>query len=779
MVARGRHTDWCAATSHHEAAVTGLLRRRLIRLFAFVTLATVIAAAVYLVYLDRLVTETFDGRRWSVPAVVYAQPLEIYVGSTLSMSDIGAELDRLGYQQQAQLNVPGMYKRTGTRLEIHLRGFQFMERLRASQRITVSFADGRVGAMTDPSGRPVPLIRLDPLNIGSFFPSHGEDRIVLSPNQVPELLTESLKAVEDADFDRHWGFSLRGILRAAWVNLGAGEIRQGGSTLTQQLVKSYFLHNRQTYTRKLREVAMAIILELRYSKRDLLNAYVNEIYLGQDGIRAVHGFGLGSQFYFNKPLSELAVHELATLIAIIRGPSYYNPYRHPERTHARRDLVLDKMHAASLIDATSRDQAAAKPFQVIVGARSGGAYYPAFMDKVRAELNDLYAEQALTSEGLRVFTTLSPRSQDAVEIALEEGVAVLESAYELPPGELQGAIVIANTQTGEIEALAGGRNAGVDGFNRAINAARPVGSLLKPVIYLAALERGYSLASEIQDAAVALEMRGQGSWTPENFDGEIHGAVPLVRALGDSLNLATVNLGLSIGVDQIANRIEELAGSPPANQFPSLLLGAEPMTPIEVLGLYSSFASGGFAMSPKSVISVLDESGMPVTRHPFQLDQLISSDKVTEINRGLEIVMRNGTGRSSRFSGAGVAGKTGTSDDYRDSWFAGFDADRIAVVWLGYDDNRSTRLTGAAGALKIWDRVFTRLGVKPLSFAEGRDWRDIEYSSGLLANDGCADVVRVPLPSDAVLQAKEGCGINLRNLTEKLRRSVESWFDKN
>jgi penicillin-binding protein 1B len=350
-----------------------------------------------------------------VPAVVYAQPLEIYVGSTLSMSDIGAELDRLGYQQQAQLNVPGMYKRTGTRLEIHLRGFQFMERLRASQRITVSFADGRVGAMTDPSGRPVPLIRLDPLNIGSFFPSHGEDRIVLSPNQVPELLTESLKAVEDADFDRHWGFSLRGILRAAWVNLGAGEIRQGGSTLTQQLVKSYFLHNRQTYTRKLREVAMAIILELRYSKRDLLNAYVNEIYLGQDGIRAVHGFGLGSQFYFNKPLSELAVHELATLIAIIRGPSYYNPYRHPERTHARRDLVLDKMHAASLIDATSRDQAAAKPFQVIVGARSGGAYYPAFMDKVRAELNDLYAEQALTSEGLRVFTTLSPRSQDAVE----------------------------------------------------------------------------------------------------------------------------------------------------------------------------------------------------------------------------------------------------------------------------------------------------------------------------------------------------------------------------
>ena len=338
-------------------------------------------------------------------------------------------------------------------------------------------------------------------------------------------------------------------------------------------------------------------------------------------------------------------------------------------------------------------------------------------------------------------------------------------------------MVVADTQTGEILALAGGRTAGFDGFNRAINAARPVGSLLKPVIYLSALERGYNLASEIMDAPVTLEMRGQAPWSPANFDGEVHGPVPLVRALGDSLNLATVNLGLSIGVDQIALRLGQLTGSPPVNQYPSLLLGAEPMTPLAVLGLYSSFASGGFAMQPKSVISVLDEAGNPLTHHPFQLDQLIDSAHALAINRAMEIVMQQGTGKSSRFAHAGVAGKTGTSDDYRDSWFVGFDASHIAVVWLGYDDNRSTRLTGAAGAMKIWDQVFAQVAVTPLDIVQDRSWREIEYTSGLVASESCAEVVKVPLPDDAVLQAKAGCGINLRNLTERLRRNIGSWFN--
>jgi penicillin-binding protein 1B len=753
--------------------------RKLFTAAAVLCSLALVCLALYLVYLDRVISETFDGRRWSVPAIVYAQPLELYPGAKLSLADVTAELDRLGYRQLANLSDPGTYKRTDQRLDIHLRAFQFMERMRAGQQISLQFGNSSLTGIADVSGRPVPLIRLDPLNIGSFFPSHGEDRIVLQPDQVPVLLSEGLKSVEDTEFDNHLGFSIKGIARAAWVNLGAGEIQQGGSTLTQQLVKSYYLHSRQTYTRKLREVAMAILLELRYSKQDLLNAYINEIYLGQDGVRAVHGFGLGSQFYFNKPLSELDVHELATLVAIIRGPSFYNPYRHPQRVHERRDLVLHKMAKAGLIDDVTLAQALRQPFHVVAGSRSGGAYYPAFMDKVRQELTVLYAEQALTSEGLRVFTTLSPRTQDAIEAALADGLEKIEQDHELPAGELQGAIVVADTQTGEILALAGGRTAGFDGFNRALNAARPVGSLLKPVVYLSALERGYNLASEIADVPVTLEMRGQLPWSPANFDGKTHGPVPLVRALGDSLNLATVNLGLSIGVDQIAQRLSELTGTTPTNQYPSLLLGAEPMTPLAVLQLYSSFASGGFAMTPKSVVAVLDEAGNPITHHPFQLNQLIDHSHAAAINRAMEIVMRDGTGKTSRFAHSGVAGKTGTSDDYRDSWFVGFDASRVAVVWLGYDDNRSTHLTGAAGAMKIWDRVFAQVAVDPLEIPEDRNWREIEYESGLLATDQCAQVVNVPLPADAVLQVKEGCGINFRNLTERLRRNIGSWFNSN
>ena len=741
-----------------------------------------LALAGYLFYLDRLITTTFEGRRWSVPAVVYAQPLELYSGVELTIADITGELDRLGYRQLANLTNPGTYKRTGSELSIHLRAFHFMERARASQRIAIGFNELGISAITDASGRPVPLIRLDPLNIGSFFPSHGEDRLILAPDAVPALLLEALKAVEDANFDHHPGFDLRGIARAIWVDITSGELKQGGSTLTQQLVKSYYLSNRRTLERKLRELAMAVILDARFTKDDLLNAYVNEIYLGQDGNRAIHGFGLGSQFYFNKPLVELKPFEVATLIAIIRGPSYYNPNRHPERVLQRRNRILAKMYEVGLLDASTHEANRLTPLNVITGARSGGAYYPAFMDIVRLTLASRYAEEDLTSQGLRVFTTLSPRDQDAVERALAEGLAVLDRLQQTSPptqagsaDPLQGAAIVASTQTGEILALAGGRTAGIDGFNRALNARRPVGSLLKPVVYLTALERGYHLASELQDVPVTLPLVGQPAWQPSNFDGTHHGPVPLLRALGDSLNLATVNLGLSIGVDQVALRLEELTGQAPKNRYPSLLLGAESLTPIEVLGIYSTFASGGFYMPPKSVIAVLDESGTAVSHMRFELEQRIAPDHAAEINRALEIVMLQGTGKSSRHAQLGVAGKTGTSDDYRDSWFVGYDNRRLIVVWLGYDDNRPTGLTGAGGALKVWDRILAQLGVDPLPRIDKSGWAEVEYTSGLLAVQSCAQVIQVPLPDDAVLQSKPGCGINLRAIRNHLRAGARSW----
>jgi penicillin-binding protein 1B len=745
--------------------------RRHLSLISALVLAATLAVLGYLIYLDRLVTETFEGRRWSVPAVVYAAPLEIYPGARLSQIDVITELERLGYEQRKQGQAAGTYWPVKQALSVRLRAFRFMERARESQHINIDFRGRQITGIRDTLGRPIPLIRLDPIIIGSFFPSHGEDRLVLTPHQVPDLLTNGLKAVEDQRFDSHAGFDLSGIARAMWVNLKSAELKQGGSTLTQQLVKSYFLDNRRTISRKLRELAMAIILEIRFTKTDLLNAYVNEIYLGQDGVRAVHGFGLGAQFYFNRPLQELSTAELATLIAIIRGPSYYNPFRHPMRALERRNRVLEIMLEQEIIDAPTYATATQSDLGVIQGARRGGAYYPAFMDLVRQNLAELSGDD-LTSNGLRVFATLNPRTQDVVEAELAGTLQRLEAQRGLPADKLQAAVVITHTQTGEVQALAGARRGSDDGFNRALQARRPIGSLVKPVVYLTAIEQGYHLASIVEDAPVSIDLPNQPSWQPQNFDKNTHGPVPLVRALGDSLNLATVNLGVSLGVDSVASRLDTLTGRNTSNRYPSLLLGAESLTPIEVAGLYGTFASGGFRMPAKAVVAVLDEQSTTIARHPFAMEQQIDPLIAETLNMALRIVMRNGTGKSSRFRNAGVAGKTGTSDDYRDSWFAGFDNNQLAVVWVGNDDYSSMGLTGATGALAVWDSIMAQLTVEPLPEPTA-ELTSVEYATGHLANAACAEVVEIPLPAGSTLQHKPGCGITLRSVSDRIRKWLQ------
>jgi len=750
----------------------GRLLRTLFLTGLIVLLIVAAGVAGYMRYLDTTITRTFEGRRWSVPAVIYAQPLELFPGALLSMREAVHELDRLGYRETQGVPPPGSFARSGNQLDVHLREFRFIEGQRSNQRIRIRFSQDAIVEVANVRGEQVPLISLDPAAIGSFFPSHGEDRIVLAPEHVPVLLTETLKAVEDKNFDTHPGFDLEGMLRALWVNLRAGEVQQGGSTLTQQLVKSYYLSNRRTLERKLREIGMAIILDARFPKEEILNAYVNEIFLGQDGRRAVHGFGLGSQFYFNKPIDELGADEIALLVAVIRGPSYYNPYRHPDRALARRDFVLDRMLESQLISSAEHAAARQQPLKLARGARLGATYYPAYMDLVRRQLADQYQEQDLTSSGLRIFTNLNPPVQEGVEQALARTLTELEKARKLPADSLQGAAVVRSVQTGEVLAVAGGRVAGFDGFNRALNARRPIGSLVKPAVYLKALESGYHLASIVDDAPVTLTQNGQ-TWSPNNYDRRVNGPVPLVRALGDSLNLATVRLGLKLGVDAIADRIEALSGHKVDNRFPSLLLGAEAMTPLEVSALYGTIASGGFYMEPKAVIAVVDESGEQLSRRSLQVAPRIAPDAAMNLIEGMKIVMRNGTGASSPFARSGTAGKTGTTDDYRDSWFAGFDSLHLVVTWVGTDDNKPTKLSGATGALKVWDAIMQELAVRPLQPSPSNTLRSIDYASGLLADERCArEVVRIPVPPNATLRVLPGCDINGESLGDRVR----AWF---
>ncbi len=754
------------------------LRQKPIR---YAIAACVVLGASYAGYLSWVVLSQFETRQWDLPARVYAAPLELYAGRPLSRDDVVGELRRLGYREVETLGAAGTYRLGPNALNLVTRPFQFADGIAPSRALALRFAEDRLITLSDEQAQPLPVFRLGPAQIGSIFPTHGEDRLVVEPNEIPPLLVEALKAIEDQRFDEHHGIDPRSILRALLINLRSGEIRQGGSTLTQQLVKSYFLSNEQTLVRKLREAVMAVVLELAYDKPELMTAYINEVYLGQDGSRAVHGFGLASRFYFGKSLTELELHEIALLVAELRGPSYYDPRRYPDRARERRDLVLQLMADRGVISARDSMVAATRNLDVVDRQGAGTNYYPAFMELARRQLRMEYREEDLATKGLSVFSTLSPIVQAHAERELASGLARLETDRSLDPESLEGALIVTSPQNAEVLALVGGRRSGFDGFNRALDAHRPVGSLLKPVIYLAALESGrYSLASPIDDTAIDVPLEGGRVWSPKNFTDEAHGTVSLLRALTESFNMATVRLGLDIGAEHVAELLGRLGLERTPKAYPSLLLGALDLTPFEVAQIYNSLANGGFRAPLRALNAVLDVDGEPLRRYPLQISAASDPAAVYQLNQALVQVIERGTARSARSwlpRELTVAGKTGTSDEFRDSWFAGFTGDHLAVVWVGADNNAPTGLTGAAGALQIWAPLVAALrGTRSYAPPKPASLEDIwvEYSTGLAANTRCADVVLLALPPDVALEAKAGCGIQLRTLG----RSVKRWVDR-
>ena len=728
----------------------------------------------FFIHLDRQVTKQFEGRRWTLPAQVFAAPLEIYAGLQLSGPQLEEELGRLQYRQVDRLERPGTYRRQGSRYEIALRAARFGDETRPAQILTVTTSGGAITSLGDSRGNEVPIMRFEPMLIGSIFPTHGEDRIVLKPEDVPPLLPAALKAVEDRKFDTHHGVDPVAIMRAVWANIRAGGIAQGGSTLTQQLVRSYFLTTDQTLSRKLREAAMAIALELHFTKADLMNAYVNEIYLGQDGQRAVHGFGLASQFYFGKPLAELDLSEVALLVAVVRGPSYYDPRRHPQRVRARRDLVLKVLAEQGVIKKEEAEAAAKRPLGVL--KRSSGGYYPAYLDFVRRTLRRDYRDEDLTEAGLRIYTSLDPRAQDTAEKALEQELTRLDkihaAAVKKKTGRpdnkapLQAAVVVTAPQSGEVIALIGGRETGYNGFDRALDAKRPMGSLVKPFVYLTALEtKRYTAATIIQDEEITVKLKNGTVWKPQNFTREFYGPVPVARALAESLNAATVGLGLDVGLPNVTKTLQRFGLQQKPLEVPAMTLGAVDVSPLEVGQIYSSLASGGFHTPLRAVRSVISEDGKALKAFPLEVHEVADADAVYQLNRMLELVMERGTGRGARSMlppSLVVAGKSGTSSELRDSWFAGFSGSHVAVVWVGYDDNRETGFTGSSGALMVWARLMagldttSRSAPMPDSLAEV----PIELTSGLRVAPGCAaeNAVTVAVPLGAEPPWKPGCG---------------------
>jgi penicillin-binding protein 1B len=718
-------------------------------------------AALWVAHLDAVVTREFQGRHWSVPARVYAAPLELYVGAPLNADDLDEELRRLHYRRGDPLTGTGIFRRNGGSFDVHARRVRFIDELREPALLSIRADGNSITAMKLADGTDLPVFRLDPPVIGSVFPIHGEDRLVIAPADVPPLLRAGIKLIEDRRFDEHHGVDAYGVLRAMWANLRAGHVVQGGSTLTQQLVKNYFLSDEQTFGRKATEAVMATRLEAHFSKEEILVGYLNEVYLGQDGSRAIHGFGLGSEYYFAKPLAELDAGELSLLIGLVKGPSYYDPRRHADRARARRNLVLQELAAGHLINADDAKREAAKP----LGLRPpGGSYQPAYLDLVRRHLKRDYAEADLAAAGLAVYTSLDPRAQAAAENALRQNLKRLDAAKRARGAYLEGAVIVAEPNSGDVVAVVGGREFDTDGFNRALDARRPIGSLVKPAVYLTALETGrYNAATLIEDAPIELKLQDGSIWAPQNFEHQVYGRVPMARALAESMNLATVRLGLDLGLPKVADTLQRLGLEAPPTLNPSMLLGTVEMTPLEVVQVYTSLANGGFRARLRAVHAVLDEHGRPLKTFKVQVDAAAPPAAVYQLDRMLTLVTTHGTGRDAVTRlprGLIVAGKTGTSSDTRDSWFAGFTGSYLAVVWVGYDDNRITGLTGAAGALPVWAQTLASL--KSVSFQpvppELVEDRWIGFNDGLETTPACsADAVMIAVPRDTALPPNPNC----------------------
>ena len=746
-------------------------------------LVFLLVLGVYVVYLDMRIQESFEGQRWALPARVFARPLELYAGLPLSRAQLLQELKLLRYRRDDHPEAPGTYTPVQNGVVLVTRGFRFPDGEDGRQKLKVMFSGEKVSELLNAQGQSLhALVRIEPLLIANIYPTHQEDRDLVQLSEVPPLLTQALMVVEDKDFYEHHGIKLTSIARAMLANLRAGRAVQGGSTLTQQLVKNYFLTSNRTLWRKFNEAIMSLLLELHNDKDEILQAYLNEIYLGQSGAHGIHGFGLASQFYFQRHLKELQPEQIAMLVALVKGPSYYNPRTHPDRALQRRNLVLDLMAENGLITQDQATRYKARPLGVSDKVPPTRTPFPAFVELVREQLKRDYDEADLRSEGLLIFTTLDPLIQLRAEQGIQKELARIERNRGKKNSELESAAVVVHVGNGEIQALVGGRDPRFVGFNRALNARRPIGSLIKPLVFLEALKQDdrYTLATLLDDAPLKLTQEDGKEWSPDNYDHESHGKVVMEEALIHSYNQATARLGLEVGVSRVTRTLAEMGGRSDVRPYPSVLLGAVDMTPLEVARVYQSLATEGYRMPLRAIRAVMDKQGNSLKQYELEVQQVEDPRFVFLVSAAMHEVTRSGTARSLQQllpQGLEVAGKTGTTNDLRDSWFAGYSADYLSVVWVGRDDNGSSGLSGATGALPVWAHIMRGLHQESISLnpPHGVEWSWIDASNGLRGDQGCENALRMPFIVGTVPEGTSACASG--TLEGTVKRSL-NWLKK-
>ncbi|MFV5405717.1 MULTISPECIES: penicillin-binding protein 1B [unclassified Acinetobacter] len=732
-------------------------------IFSILVISAFVAFSIYLIRLDNIVREKFEGQRWDIPAKVFARPMEVYVNAPVSQQDFQQELKLLGYKNSDSYTKSGSFVSTGNTLYVHTRGFDFGDRVEPEQVLKVSFSGDQIAEVSATKPSSSGIARLEPLLIGGIYPQHNEDRVLIKLNRVPKPLIDALIATEDRNFYHHYGVSPRGIARAVVSNITGGK-RQGGSTLTQQLVKNFYLTPERTLKRKVNEALMAMLIELHYDKDEILEAYLNEVNLGQNGNYSINGYGLASQFYFGLPLRELNISQQAFLVGLVQGPSLYNPWRNPEIAKKRRDVVLHNMLVMGYLTEDQYETEKARPLNVISKPTLGPARFPDFLDIVRRQLRTDYQETDLTNQGLRIFTTLDPLAQTRIQESFKDTVARLSKSNPGRLKDLQGAVLVAHPENGELVAAVGSTQ-DFTGFNRTVDAKRQVGSLLKPVIFLTALESNrYNWASPIEDSEISIKSDGK-TWTPKNYSGRGHGMVPMIQALSQSYNLSTVRLGQEFGLSTFINHLKQFGVTSNIPSYPSIYLGAVDMSPMEVMNIYGNFATGGFRYPVKAIRSVVDANGRSLDRYSLSVQPTIDPAAAYALNYGLQQVMASGTGRAAYNSlprTLNLAGKSGTTNDSRDSWFAGYSGNYMTVVWLGLDNNKVTGLTGSSGALPVWTNVMKQLRQKPVNLPQPNEiqWHWLDRYTGLLSAQGCEGAMYIPISRHALPSQATPCGIS-------------------
>jgi penicillin-binding protein 1B len=703
----------------------------------------------YMVYLNHQVGERFGKLRWQVPTRVYARPLMLRPGLTLDARTLKTELDAAAYHDGDGQRA-GTYARDGSRWKISSRGYFDVDGRIAPAQLDVTLADGKVSALSDvASHQSLHSARLDPARIATLYGQQQEERRLVRIEEVPELLVTGLQSVEDEDFAHHHGIDVTGMMRAAWVTVSSGgENKQGGSTLTQQLARSGLLGigKEQTVTRKVKEILFSLLLEARYDKKTILEAYFNQVDLGQRGAQSIRGVSAASEFWFGRELRDLSTEQIALMIGLVKGPSWYNPRRNPERATERRNFVLAKMHDAKLITDAEYARAQKAPLGITKDAGNIAANrFPAYVDLVRKQLARDYPADKLSGAGLSVMTGMSPAAQGYAEGAV---IRTLKSLDHKSRPALQAGLVMTDVHNGDVVAVVGSRDVTEQGFNRAVEAKRPVGSLLKPFVYLLALAQPdkWSLASMLSDAPVTVSLGRNRTWKPGNSDGRSHGNVRVMDALAHSYNQATVRLGMDVQPQRLADLIGTLAGIKSEGQ-PSLILGAVDQSPYAIAQLYQFLASDGEIQPLHAVRGVLDRQGSTIKRYDNAPPPAQKGDAVAAriVGIAMQYTVTSGTGHQLVSDGLGrlsAAGKTGTSNDSRDSWFAGYTGDYLAVVWVGNDQNQPTGLYGATGGMRVWAEIFSRMPSAPLQISsDGLDWQWVQ--GGHSTDAACPGAARV------------------------------------